>query len=293
MSPAVAIAPRDESIGAALIDAYARLANAGVGTPRLDAELLLAHACGWTRARLLAALREPVPSSAVGVFAAAIDRRLAREPLAYIVGRQEFWSLDFEVTPAVLIPRPETELLVECGLSWLASTSRLRIADVGTGSGCIAIALAREMKSASVWATDLSTEALAVARRNAQRLGVADRICFGAGDLLAPIADGAPFDLICSNPPYVASADAHSLEPELLHEPGFALFAGDDGLAVIRRLLVESPAYLALDGALVMEIGFGQAAAVRGLAQAAGFARVDVRGDYAGIPRVAVASRVQ
>ena len=287
---AIAAVPRT-TMRDALTSARTRLQAAGVTTPQLDAELLLAHACGWTRTHVIAAMRDELPVRARDAFAAAVARRIGREPLAYIVQRQEFWSLEFEVTPAVLIPRPETELVVETARTLAASTSGARIADVGTGSGCIAVALARELPDAALWATDVSPETLTVAGRNAKRLGVADRIQFAVGDLLAPIAGAAPFDLICANPPYVASADANSLQPELSYEPASALFAGDDGLAVIQRLLVDSLAFLTPRGALVMEIGFGQADAVREQARAAGFDRVDVRNDYAGVERVLVASR--
>jgi release factor glutamine methyltransferase len=273
----------------ALADASTRLRDAGVATPQLDAELLLAHACGTTRTRLLTSMHDELPARAGGVFSDFAARRLRREPLAYIVGHQEFWSLDLTVTPAVLIPRPETERLVEIALAFAAAAPCVRIADVGTGSGCIAIALATELSNVEICATDASVPALAIARANATRLGVTDRVRFASGDLLTPIVDAAPFDLICSNPPYVATTDADSLQPELSYEPASALFAGNDGLAVIRCLLSQARPLLTRHGALLIEIGFGQAEAVRALAEAAGFTRVEIVDDYAGIPRVLVA----
>ncbi len=277
----------------ALMTATALLQQAGIETARLDAEVLLAHTCGVSRSRVLAGLREPLPAAVAGTFAAVVARRARREPLAYIVEQQEFWSLAFEVSPDVLIPRPETELLVETAAAVLRDRPRPRVADVGTGSGCVAIALARELPNEQVWATDLSPAALAVARRNAQQHGVADRVRFAAGDLLAPITDAAPFDAICSNPPYVAVADAATLQPELCYEPSQALFAGNDGLGVIRRLLAEAPPLLARGGWLLVEIGCGQADTARQLAEATGFAEIEIREDYAGIPRLLAARQAR
>jgi release factor glutamine methyltransferase len=293
MNAVVELSP-PATVADVLAAASTRLARAGIDTARLDAEVLLAHALGRSRTRLLAALRDALPDGVVEVFEPLLARRIRREPVAYITGLQEFWSLDFVVSPDVLIPRPETELMVEIAARWLRerSTARTRVADIGTGSGCIAVALAHEVPGAEVWASDLLPAALAVARINAARLGVADRIRFVAGDLLAPLTDAAPFDLICSNPPYVATADAGALQPELSYEPATALFADDEGLAVIRRLLVNAPALLARAGALLIEIGCGQADAVRALAADAGFGRVEISADCAGIPRVLVASEV-
>ena len=279
-------APPGSTVREALALAVPGLSSAGVDTAQLDAELLLAHACGWTRTQLFAAAGDVMAPGVANRFAELLVRRNNREPLAYIVGRQEFWSLDFAVGPAVLIPRPETERLVEVALDILRSRARPRVADVGTGSGCIAIALAHERPDLTVWASEISADARVLARSNAARLGVDQRIQFVSGDLLAPLAGAAPFDLICSNPPYVPLADAPTLQPELRCEPTTALFGGADGLGVIRRLLAESPALLARDGLLLMEVGFGQATAVRELAKAAGFAGIEIIDDYAGVPRV-------
>ncbi|MBI1815558.1 MAG: peptide chain release factor N(5)-glutamine methyltransferase [Deltaproteobacteria bacterium] len=291
MTPVAELSP-PATAADVLAAATARLARAGIDTARLDAEVLLAHALGRSRTHLLAALRDTLPDGAAAAFEPLLARRIRREPVAYITGRQEFWSLDFVVGPDVLIPRPETELMVEIVARWLREhpTAHPRVADIGTGSGCIAVALAHEVPSAEVWASDLSPAALAVARVNAERLGVAARIRFVAGDLLAPLTDAAPFDLICSNPPYVAMDDSDALQPELGYEPATALFADGDGLAVIRQILLSAPALLTRSGALLIEIGCGQADTARALAAAAGFGRVEIRADYAGIPRVLVAS---
>lgn len=264
-----------------------RLAAAGIDSARLDAELLLAHALGIDRTRLFARLREAVPAGAAEAFAALLERRLRREPLAYLTGEQEFWSLRFAVTPAVLIPRPETELLVE--LAQRLQPAPRQVLDVGTGSGCIAVALARELPRAQLTAVDLSAEALAVARRNAAAHGVAPRIEFAAGDVYAGLPPAAAFDLIVSNPPYLAPGDAAS--PEIDFEPRTALYAGDDGLDVVRRLLADAGARLRPGGHILIEIGQGQADAVLALAAGAGLRDATVAPDLAGIARVLSAAR--
>lgn len=264
-----------------------RLAAAGIDSARLDAELLLAHALGIDRTRLFARLREAVPAIAADAFAALLERRLRREPLAYLTGEQEFWSLRFAVTPAVLIPRPETELLVE--LAQRLRPAPRRVLDVGTGSGCIAVALARELPGAQLTAVDLSADALAVARRNAAAHGVAPRIEFAAGDVYTGLPEAAVFDLIVSNPPYLAPGDAAS--PEIDFEPRTALYAGDDGLDVVRRLLAGTGARLRPGGHILIEIGLGQADAALALAAAAGLRDATVAPDLAGIARVLCAAR--
>jgi release factor glutamine methyltransferase len=220
-----------------------------------------------------------------------VARRAAREPFAYIVRAEEFWGLRFEVTPAVLIPRPETEMLVELAIARCPAGARLRIADVCTGSGCVAVAIARERPAVSLRANDVSDAALDVARRNAARHGVSTRIEFVRGDLLEG-ADEA-FDLIVANPPYVADRDRAALQPEVIdHEPAIALFAGDDGLDTIRRLLPQTPARLKPAGTLLFEFGFGQDEAVARLISSTPRLRmIELRRDLAGIPRVAVATR--
>src|ERR1019366_896253 len=269
----------------AMLEAGCRLlAAAGIDNARLDAEGLLAHACGTSRAALIAGAAN-ANTDTTERFRVMIERRASREPLAYIIGRKEFFSLDFEVTPSVLIPRPATETLVEAALRFLATRPEPRILDIGTGSGAIAIAIAANAPEVRIKATDISKEALEVARRNAIRHRCEDRIEFIAADLFP---DGhSHFDLIVSNPPYVAEADLDILEPEIrLHEPRQALTAGDDGLDFYRRIATDCRSRLNSDGAVMVEIGAGQASAVEGLFQRAGFSNIDAVRDLAGSDRV-------
>jgi release factor glutamine methyltransferase len=257
---------------------------------RLDAELLARHALGWDRARWLASRREPATEPFTARYDALVARRVAREPVSLITGGREFWGLHFDTTPGVLIPRPETELIVEEALEILRGKDGPLIADVGTGSGCLAVALARELPAARLVATDLSPIAIEVARRNAAKHRVSDRVRFLLTDVLDTVTD--TFDVIVSNPPYVPSGDAPGLSPEVRdHEPALALFGGADGFDTIRALLARTPARLAHDGRLIMEFGYGQEDRVCDLARAAGFGVLRVRGDLQGIPRVAVLSR--
>jgi release factor glutamine methyltransferase len=321
MDAAMDTSTRDATVGALLTAGSAALAGAGVGTPRLDAELLLAAACGLDRTALYARGREPLAEACAATFRALVTRRMRREPLQYIVGRQEFWSLDFTVTRDVLIPRPETELLVELAVSLLSPPfekggpggicgaadghaaapiplnppfpkgeigARPLLCDVGTGSGCIAVALARELSSAEVWALDVSPDALAIAAANARQHGVAERIRFLRSDLFAAAARQR-FDVIVSNPPYLTTADLAALQPEVAAEPRAALDGGADGLDIIRRLLTAAPDHLAAGGWLLMEIGAAQSAVVEDAAQAAGLSAVTIRPDWAGLPRVLMA----
>ena len=271
------------TVGDALAAAIARLAAAGVPEPRADAAVLLAHVLGTTRTALVAGARDPFPPGAAAAFGALLDRRVAREPVHYLVGEREFWSLPLTVDRRVLVPRPETELVVETALR-LAPAAR-RILDVGTGSGAIAAALARELPAARVWASDVTADALAVARANLARH--APGVVLVRGDLLAPFRTAA-FDLVAANPPYVTDAALGGLAPEVRdHEPRVALAAGPDGLAALGRLVAEAPRVLAPGGWLVMEVGAGQAAAVRRLAEASGrYVRIEVVRDHAGIERV-------
>ncbi|MGE3274711.1 MAG: peptide chain release factor N(5)-glutamine methyltransferase [Vicinamibacterales bacterium] len=283
-----------------MIGVRARLAAAGIPVEEaaLDAEVLARHVLGWSRADLLAREAEAPPPA----FAAAYDRLAARrerrEPVAYIRGTQEFWGREFLVSPAVLIPRPETELIVEAAMDFLGAplapgapdgTDVLRVVDIGTGSGCLAITLALEYPALHVVATDISAEALDVARANAARHGVADRVTF----LHAPYFGGvlAPVDLVVSNPPYVA--DDEPLPPEVGgHEPPAALYGGADGLRDVREILAQAAGRLAPSGRLLVEIGYGQADAVRrAVAHAEGLALVRFINDLQGIPRVADVSR--
>ena len=272
------------SVRDALDSAVIAIAAAGSDTPRLDAEVLLAAALGIDRTALFLDPEREVTGPAVRAFQDAVRRRSSgREPVAYITGTRGFRHIELAVDARVLVPRPETELLVEAGVELLADGAR--VADVGTGSGAVALALADERPDLEVVATDSSADALAVARANAARLALDVR--FVHGDLLAYVGE---VDAVVSNPPYVAEAARAALAPEILrHEPPGALFAGEDGLDVIRRLVpaaADAGARL-----LALEIGAGQAAAVAELMGKAGFAEVAARRDLAGIERVVVGTR--
>lgn len=249
-----------------------------------DAQLLLAHALGRDRAWLYAHDRDPVDPAARRRFADLVARRRAGEPVAYLRGRQGFWSLDLAVGPATLIPRPETERLVELALDRLPCDAPLALADLGTGSGAIALALALERPRARIVATDLSAAALAVARGNADVLG-AGNIEFRHGSWFEPLA-GERFDLVASNPPYVADGDPHLARGDLRFEPAAALSSGTDGLDDIRAIVRGAPAHLVPGGWLLLEHGFDQGAAVCALLQAAGFAEVGTGRDLEGRDRV-------
>jgi len=254
--------------------------------------VLAQFALGWDAARLLTHDDEHEPLGFSERYGALVERRARREPIAYITGEKEFWNLAFEVSRAVLIPRPDTETIVEAVLArFSGATPQLAVADVGTGSGCLAVALATERPQASVTATDVSAGALQIARRNAARHGVAGRIRFVETDLLEGVA--GPFDLIVANPQYVPEHDRATLQPDGRdYGPPLALFAGDDGLAIIRRLLAQAAARLATRGVLMFEFGFGQADAVRALIPGTpGLRMIDLARDLQGIPRVDVVTR--
>jgi len=258
----------------------------------LDARVLAERALGWDAARLLAHGDRKASPEFSDRYRGLTARRAARVPMAYIVGLQEFWNLEFEVSPAVLIPRPETELIVEIALEIVSASATCAIADVCTGSGCLAVAIAHERRSITVVATDLSDAALAIARRNAVRHRVDSRIRFARADVLEGIA--GRFDLIVANPPYVRDDDHPMLQPEVRdHEPPLALVAGPDGLDLIRRLAAQAPERLVDGGTLVFEIGFGQAEAVeRLISESPRLRMIDVRRDLQGIPRTTIARRV-
>jgi release factor glutamine methyltransferase len=351
-----------DTVGALVESATAELAAAGIPTAHLDTEVLLAHSWCVDRATLCARWRSVVSADCRLRFDAAVARRRRHEPLQYIVGQQEFWSLDFVVTPDVLIPRPETELLVELALAMLSKSAfgssrpqralrknygqqpscprkrasrlgggvdsrfrgndeprgaeessaepvqgeaalrfalplregqgdgLLRLCDLGSGSGCIAVALVRELPRAHVWALDISEAALDVAQLNAWRHGVAEHVHFLASDGFSA-AKGLRFDAIVCNPPYVSSGELQRAQPELAWEPRHALDGGPVGLSVIERVVAEAPRYLTEGGWLLMEIGADQGLAVERLAQAAGFGSMSIRADYAGLPRALVARR--
>jgi release factor glutamine methyltransferase len=277
----------------ALTAATARLADDPHlrGNARRDAEILLLGQLGIGHAQLLANPDRELTREEESSFLRAIDRRAANEPIQYILGKQEFYGLDFLVTPAVLIPRPETEHLVEAVLQLLPHDEPMEILDVGTGSGILAVTLARHLPHATLTAVDISVNAIAIARKNAEQHGVADRICFVVSDLLSSL-DEAPehFDAIVSNPPYVAEIDRASLAPEVReYEPATALFAGENGLDIYRRLIPEARNALKPNGLLALEIGQGQRDAIAELL--ADWRDVSFLNDLQQIPRVALAQR--
>jgi release factor glutamine methyltransferase len=277
------------SIIQALAAGAESLRAAGILDPRREAGSLLAHALRRDRTYLITHGDDLVTGEQGDRFCALIARRAAREPLQYIIGYQEFFKLSFEVTPDVLIPRPETELIVEAALALADPERTLSILDVGTGSGCIVISLLHELKNATAMATDISSNALEVARRNAQRHNVSDRVTFIQADSLAPIERSAAFSLIVSNPPYVPEGEIAALQPEVRdHEPLTALVSGADGLDHIRALLRETSHLLHHNGYFIFEIGFGQRDAVERLVDPAIWHLIEVRKDLQGIPRTVV-----
>ena len=256
----------------------------GIDAPRLDAELLLAATLGLDRVGLYVNFERPLQADELAAFRGRVKRRAGREPLAYILGHTEFWSLPLKVTPAVLIPRPDTELLVEEALPRLGDGPR-QILDIGTGSGALAIALAHERPECAVTAIDVSMAALAVARDNSRINGVADRVVLVHRDL-AELPAG-PFDLIVANPPYIPSGELATLMPEVRDfEPPLALDGGADGLAAYRAIAAQADTVMTNGGWLLVEVGAGQAAAVQTLFAAAGLTDIFVSRDLAGIERV-------
>lgn len=252
---------------------------------RLEAELLLAHALGVTRARLLARPERAADAIQASSYTQHVARRLAGEPMAYILGEREFYGLSFQITPAVLIPRPETELLVEMALERIEPAAPARVLDVGTGSGCIAVSIAHLRPQAQLVATDISAPALALAEANARRHATAN-VEFRLGDGYVPVA-GAQFDVIVANPPYVAAGDAHLELGDLRYEPRHALASGPDGLGLMRRLVAEAPRHLRAGGWLLVEHGHDQGEPVRELLEAAGLRDLSSARDLAGVPRAA------
>jgi release factor glutamine methyltransferase len=287
------------TVADALLRATFTLRKAGLDEARREAASLLSYALGRDSAFLITHADEEVAGAEFARFQRLVARRAGGEPLQYIKGRQEFYGLDFEVNPDVLIPRPETELLVETALELLRETRDPFVCDVGTGSGCIAVTLLHERRDAHALAIDISDAALEVAARNAARHGVGERLTTLASDCFDALKDGTPeaaaadfqteaarFQLIASNPPYVAERDLAGLQREVReHEPRMALTPGGDGLSVIRRLLDEAPQFLARGGHLLFEIGFNQHEAVHNLIDASTWALLDIHRDLQGIPR--------
>lgn len=269
------------------------LKKKGSESPRLDAEVLLSHVLSWPRVQLYTHFEQEVEEGARSAFRELVKKRAEGAPVAYLVGRKEFFSLPMIVSPAVLIPRPDTETAVVVALDCLKGKHAPRVVDVGTGSGCLALAIAKHHPTAQIIAIDFSGEALAVARQNAEVLGLGQRVEFREGDVLAPVGDEDSFDLIVSNPPYIPSGDIAGLEAGVRDfEPRLALDGGPDGLLMVGRLIEEAHRLLKPDGDLVLEIGADQEAPVRALiVSRGGFAPSTTIRDAANHPRVIRATR--
>ena len=283
-----------ETVQSALEWAVRELSRHRIDSPRMSSELMLGHVLGWNRERILTHPEKPLSPETIDRFRSMVLRRAGGEPLQYITGRQEFYGLPFRVTPAVLIPRPETEILVERALAAAMALGEgtIRFADVGTGSGCIAVSFARNLPAAIGLATDISIDALAVARENAARNGVLKQIGFVRADFLEGLSPRPLFDLVLSNPPYVAAEDAVMLTREVReHEPAAALFSGGSGLDSYRRLIPQAGSRLVQGGRLLVEVGAGMSEQVAKLMEEAGFAIEDIARDLQGIPRCILARR--
>jgi len=279
--------------GAAIRAAAELLASCGIESARLDAELLMAAACGVSRAVVLAFDRE-LDSAAADRFKALVERRAAREPLAYIIGKREFYSLEFVVRPGVLIPRPDTETLVETALEFVRLRPDATVLDLGTGSGAIAIAIAMHAPRARIVASDISKVSLEIAAENIRRHRCADRIALRAGDCWEALEETcAPFDLIVSNPPYVVDGELRALAPEVRdYEPRIALAAGHDGMDFYRRIASGLPRWLVRGGEVMLEIFAGRAQAVETIVRGCGCEALAQVRDLAGIERVVRARRI-
>jgi release factor glutamine methyltransferase len=274
------------------------LSTAGIANARLDAEVLLSHILSKDRIWLITHRDDVLDDKDRRAFDAMIQRRTIREPLQYLIGNQEFWGLEFKVTPDVLIPRPETELIIETALAVVVDRDRrVRIIDLCTGSGCIAVCLAKELASAHVIATDASERALAVARENARKHGVADRIRYLEGDLFEPLEEldiRGQIDIVVSNPPYVRAGELPMLQPEVReYEPELALVAGPDGTEIAARIITFASEYLRKSGTFIMEMGLGQAETLTRMVEATGaYSKPGILKDLAGIERVIVAKKL-
>jgi release factor glutamine methyltransferase len=280
--------PENLLIGNAVTAGAQRLRDGAVADPRRDAGLLLAHVIGRNQTFVFTHANDALKDEEHELFRSLIERRAGGEPLQYLTGHQEFYKLDFEVTPAVLIPRPETELIIEAALELLRDDPEPHIADVGTGSGCLAISIINELPTARAVAIDASPSALLVAQRNAEHHGVADRLTLLESDCFSALEANLRFGLIVSNPPYVSEVEMKGLQREVNHEPRAALAAGPDGLSIIRRLLIEARPFLRPGGHLIFEIGFGQSEAVQQLIDPRVWELVEIRADLQKIPRTFV-----
>lgn len=260
----------------------------GIGSPRLDAELIVAEALGVDRVKLYLDLERPLSPAELAAIRGLVARRRKREPMAYLRGRREFYGREMIVSPAVLVPRPETETLVELALAAMPADRALRVLDLCTGSGCIGVTLLAERPLAEVWLTDLSPDALEIARKNAEKHAVAARARFAAGDLYAALAsDEAPFDVVTANPPYIAEHERAALEPDVRDfEPGMALFAPDGGLEVVRRIARDASRWLVPGGLLLVEIGMTQGPATARIFEEAGLEEARVHPDLGGRDRI-------
>jgi len=278
------------SIAEALKEATQTLNDSGVPEARREAGSLLSFILGKDRTFLISHAEDQVNDDSLRRFQEGVERRASGEPLQYITGVQDFYGREFRVTPDVLIPRPETELLVEAAIEGLNGNSQAFICDVGTGSGCIAVTLLCELRNACAVAVDVSRGALEVAKLNAGSHSVLDRIEFAISDCFGALDAGKyQFDLVVSNPPYVSAAMMAGLQREVRdHEPPLALSPGADGLSVIRRLMVEAPKFLKNEGHLVMEIGFDQSEAVKNLVDDSVWHLLEIRPDLQGIPRIVI-----
>jgi release factor glutamine methyltransferase len=276
------------TVSDALRRAEERLREAGASHPAEDAERLIRHVLGWDRAAVITRAGESLPASEQKRYFSLVDERAGRRPLQHLTGTQAFWHHDFVVSPDVLIPRPETEVLVEAALGAMRDAAAPLVVDVGTGSGCIALSLAAERPDAVVHAIDSSPRALAVATENARRLGLQDRVHLYEGDLLEPVVGlRGGVHVVVSNPPYVDPAELSGLEPEVRdHEPRAALLAPDPPYGIYARLAAEAAEILRPGGRLLVEVGRGMADGVEGLFRDAGLRQIETRPDLAGIARV-------
>lgn len=278
----------DFSIANALVEGAQRLREAAVPEARRHAGSLLAHALGCDQTFLLAHADEAITEEEFRSFRFLIERRAGGEPMQYLTGVQEFFKLSFEVTPAVLIPRPETELIVETALEILRNDPEPYVVDVGTGSGCLVISLLHELSAAHGLATDVSLAALQLAQRNAHRHGVKDRLALVGSDCFSAFRPNGSVHLMVSNPPYVSEEEMKDLQREVRYEPVGALAGGPDGLSVIQRLLLGARPFLRSGGHFVFEIGFGQSEAVEQIVDRRVWKLIEIRKDLQGIPRTCV-----
>lgn len=273
-----------------LKSAAEKLNAAGIETPRLDAEILLAHVLNCRRLNLYVDDKKILTSAQISRFENLIEGRLKKNPVAYLVGNKEFMGLSFAVTPAVLIPRPDTEILTQVAIEKLLPLGEVRFADLGTGSGAICVSILKFVKGATAAAVDISAEAIDCAKFNAQKFGVDDRINFYCGDLFAPLA-GQKFHAVISNPPYIPTNDLENLQAEVKTEPRSALDGGADGLNFYRRIIGGAPKFLTGGGFLAVEVGINQAAAVKKIFAENNFVGVEIFKDLSGINRVVLGIR--